>query len=452
MAVQQMPLPSSSRADDGRLRLLLVDDSEVDSQILIQHVAHTYPVMSYERVESFEAFRRAVAEKDWDIVLCDYSLILLSPSLVLGTLKQLQMDVPVVVLSGYAGEDAAVEVMRLGAADFVSKERLQRLNSVLERELNGASERRRNALERQRYEQRLEQANKMESIGQLAAGIAHEINTPMQFVHDNLTFLGDAAQVMKVALDVCVHLQKGETATARELALTLPPESVQFYRTEVASAVEQALDGARRVAEIVRAMNDFSHPSEGKLARVALGALIEDALVLSRNEWKHVATASLVEARNVDDVLCYPDELRRALLNLIVNAAHAVAAREDGEWGTIEVSAHSDSAGVYITIRDTGVGIPPEHRHRIFDPFFTTKPLGKGTGQGLSLVYGTVVKLHGGEVLVESQTGEGTTVHIRLPHEPVPSVRHSNPNEPTPSEPTPSEPNRNKANPSEATG
>jgi signal transduction histidine kinase len=189
----------------------------------------------------------------------------------------------------------------------------------------------------------------------------------------------------------------------------------EYIRKNVPSAIDESLEGLRRVASIVAAMRDFSHPSGGKKAPADLGDVIRTAATVARNEWKHVADLVIDVDDSVPKVPCLRDELGQVFLNLIVNAAHAIGEAKRGTQGSIRISARRVQKFVEVRVQDTGAGIPADVRTRVFDPFFTTKPVGQGTGQGLSICYATVVEKHDGQIDFESEPGVGTTFIVRLP-------------------------------------
>ncbi|MCA8977481.1 MAG: DUF3365 domain-containing protein, partial [Planctomycetes bacterium] len=255
---------------------------------------------------------------------------------------------------------------------------------------------------RKALEGELLHARKLEAIGQLAAGIAHEINTPMQFIGDNTRFLRDAFAELEPLLD--------PTAGAAT--------DVDYLKGEIPRALEQSLEGIGRVATIVQAMKEFSHPSGVEKQVVDLNHAIASTITVTRNEWKYAAELETDFDDALPAVRCHPSDLNQVVLNLVVNAAHAVAdAVGEGSVGRgrIKVSTRRDGDDVEIAVADTGVGIPAADRERIFDPFFTTKEVGRGTGQGLNIVHNIVTKKHGGTIAVESEVGVGTTIRIRLP-------------------------------------
>jgi len=270
----------------------------------------------------------------------------------------------------------------------------------------------------------LQQAAKMEAVGQLAAGIAHEINTPMQYIGDNLQFLQNALG------DIVGLLEKYDTLNAsakeagrdREATQTIDAlkEEIEldFLTEEIPTAIEQSLDGVAGVAKIVRAMREFSHPGVVEKTPTNINDAIETIITLSRNAWKYTANLQTDLAPDMPLVPCLPGEINQVLLNLIVNAAHAIEETngpDNAEKGaiTIRTSWHDECAEIRIS--DTGAGIPPDVQSKVFNPFFTTKEVGKGTGQGLAISYTVVVEKHKGTISFKTEPGKGTTFIIRLP-------------------------------------
>ena len=275
-------------------------------------------------------------------------------------------------------------------------------------------------LERERLEQDLRLAQKLEAVGQLAAGVAHEINTPVQFIGNSVTFLKRAADKLLTLTNVYHELLHTEEPLDKEerqrRAVAAEEDSDLEYLTErIPPAIERALDGIQRVSEIVRAMRQFAHPStERTLIDVNEG--LQTTLIVARNEYKYVADIEL-DLGELPLVMASGGDLNQVFLNLIVNAAHAIEARvlDTDQRGTITVRTRADDAGVLITVSDTGCGIPAEITGRVFDPFFTTKPVGRGTGQGLAIAHTIIVERHHGAINFEPNPGGGTTFRVRLP-------------------------------------
>ena len=265
------------------------------------------------------------------------------------------------------------------------------------------------------------QAQKLEAIGSLAAGIAHEINTPIQYVADNTKFLMEANEastavigaVDKLVADLAAGTDP--TAALQTLADTRDEADFDFLVEEIPSALEQTLEGVQRVANIVRAMKDFAHPGlEGKNA-VDLNQALQTTGAVSRNEWKYVAEVEFDLDETLPPVPAFSGPLNQAFLILIVNAAQAIEEhRTEGEMGTIRVSTSHREGWAEIRVADSGPGVPDHILDRIYDPFFTTKEVGKGSGQGLSIARSVVTEQHGGH-LEYDPSGSGATFVIRLP-------------------------------------
>lgn len=275
--------------------------------------------------------------------------------------------------------------------------------------------------ERRALESELRQAQKLEGIGQLAAGIAHEINTPTQFVTDNLTFLLESWQRSAPLLKLyraTIHSELCclKPAVAAEIAEAEQQCDLDFVVDEFPRAIEQSIDGARRVARIVRAMKEFSHPDSAAKSSADLNQGILSTITVARSEWKYVAEIETNLDSELPPIVCYPGEINQVILNLIVNAAHAIRDKADErQKGRIAICTRMLGDLAEISITDNGTGIPEEIQHRIYEPFFTTKDVGKGTGQGLAFSHSVVVKKHQGKIWFETELGRGTTFYIQLP-------------------------------------
>ncbi|EHJ49078.1 multi-sensor signal transduction histidine kinase [Solidesulfovibrio carbinoliphilus subsp. oakridgensis] len=277
--------------------------------------------------------------------------------------------------------------------------------------------------ERKTLERQLAVAQKLESVGELAAGIAHEINTPTQYIGDNLHFLSTAFAGLAAALEKTTALAgelartagDAEAATAIEAARR--EADVDFLLDEAPRALEQSVEGVARVTAIVSAMKKFSHPGGEDKVAVDINAAVENTVIVAKNEWKYVADLSLDLDRTLPPVFCLPGDFNQVLLNILVNAAHAIADKVKGtaEKGVITIRTEADGEFLKLTVADTGAGIPEANRRKIFDPFFTTKEVGKGTGQGLAITHNIVVSKHGGSIDFDSEAGRGTTFVVRVP-------------------------------------
>lgn len=271
----------------------------------------------------------------------------------------------------------------------------------------------RDVTRRKRLETNLLNAQKLESIGQLSAGIAHEINTPTQYVSDNVQFFQDVWEDLSPLLEQLRASAQTDDAAAE----TWKRIDGEYLLEEVPPALRHAREGLTQIKTIVQAMKNFAHPGVNAKEPTDINAAIQDTATIARNEWKYVADLELDLDPSVPDVAAVRSALNQVWLNMIVNAAHAIesAVGRSGERGTILISTRAVQDAVEIRITDTGCGIPEEIRGRIFDPFFTTKGVGRGSGQGLAIAYGIITEQHNGRVEVRSQVGRGTTFVITLP-------------------------------------
>lgn len=278
--------------------------------------------------------------------------------------------------------------------------------------------------ELRRLGRELSAAQKLESVGRLAAGVAHEINTPVQFVADNVEFvrsaMNDVAAVIRAyrGLTHAVQVDGDITTAARLAGEAETAADLDYVMENVPPALGSSLEGLGRIATIVRSMKEFAHPDQAQKTLADLNQAIRSTLVIAHNEYKYLAEMS-TEFGDLPLVPCYLGEINQVILNLIVNAVHAISdvVTDTGIVGKITVRTRLDGDAVEISIGDTGGGIPEAARDKIFDPFFTTKAVGKGTGQGLAIAHSVVVKKHEGTLRFVTECGKGTTFFIRLPVE-----------------------------------
>lgn len=282
----------------------------------------------------------------------------------------------------------------------------------------------RDRTKRKSLEAQLAIAQKMESIGQLSAGIAHEINSPMQYVSDNTHFLKDAFDGIQSLLNKYNQLTSAlsDNGSCQTLLDAIRQEyedsDLGFILSEVPLAISQTIEGAERVTTIVQAMKVFSHPGETNASLYCLNESVDSTVTVAKNEWKYLADVELDLDPDLPNCVGYPSKINQALLNMVVNAAHAISKRNESDpdhWGKIKLTTRHDRDSVQLTIEDNGCGIAEENLHHIFDPFFTTKPVGKGTGQGLSITHSIIVETHKGEIDIKSTVGEGTKFTLKIP-------------------------------------
>jgi signal transduction histidine kinase len=339
-------------------------------------------------------------------------------------------NVPVVVLSTKEEPAVKSEAFALGASDYLIKlpdpveliarirhhskaylNQLQRDAAYAER---AAAQEQvlRVALQQQQLEEMV--AQRLDSVGQLAAGVAHEINTPVQYISDNIHFLRDSVQEL---------LQRIETLQAAQQPVMTNDTDLEFLKANLPKALQSSIDGLVRISVIVKSLKEFSRPDQQEMSACDINKAVHDTLSVACGEYDSVAELETHFAE-LPPVTCYAAEMHQALLNLVANAAEAIGEvfKTTGAKGRLTVSTSRENGDAMISITDTGAGIPEAIRPKIFDPFFTTKEVGKGIGQGLTIARNIIVRKHGGSLSFHSDSGKGTTFIVRLPIDAVPRI------------------------------
>jgi signal transduction histidine kinase len=370
---------------DQVLRVLVVDDSEPDALLLVRALRRADYQIEYERVETAEAMAAAIDRGTWDLILSDYSMPRFSALMALALVKERQLDLPFVIVSGTVSEDIAVEAIHAGAHDFMAKGRLTRLVPAIQRELRAARLR----AEQKRMQDQLMISDRMASMGMLASGVAHEINNPLSCVLANLDL---AAGVLAEKCD---------------------PATMMSQLKEVREELRDARSAANRIRDIVRDLKIFSRAEDERTGPVDVERVLESTLRMAWNEVRH--RARLVKHYGkIPPVEASESRLGQVFLNVVVNAAQAI---EEGRAAKNEIRVTTfvgDDGQVVIEVSDTGAGMSPEVLANLFTPFFTTKPVGIGTGLGLSICH-RIVTGFGGQIQARSEVGKGSTLRISLP-------------------------------------
>ncbi len=373
-----------------------------------------------------------------DVVVSDVYMPEMSGLELLEALKATPdtQNIPIILLTGDMHPHTLVAGLGLGAVDYLRKPigteelrarvgaalRQRRTTQKLERSLTELEHTHGKLLETQTQ---LVQAQKLEAVGRLAAGVAHEINTPLQYVGDNLVFVREGAAALGELLQLYHRLANAAlnvpelSEIVTEIDAFTSESDVPFYLEEIPLAIGQSLSGVRTLSEIVQAMKEFSHPGSREKAATDVNRAIKNTLTVARTEWKYYAEMEVDLDPDLPPVPLLVAEFNQVIANLIVNAAHAIVdgcGGEVTEKGVIHISTQCRDGFVEIRIRDSGIGIPPSVSDKVFDPFFTTKEVGRGSGQGLSIARSVVVDKHDGTIDFES-TDHGTTFIVRLPLE-----------------------------------
>jgi signal transduction histidine kinase len=409
-----------------RTRVLFADDSASQRALVRALLGDTCDVtVTADGQEALQIARRDRPE----VILSDLQMPGLSG---LELVRYLKSDetlrrIPIILVTGE--ERAALTTMRAGADDYLKKpygpEELRARVGAAARSYRMYAE-----LERQHEELvqshaasrklqlELDQAQKLEAVGRLASGIAHEINTPVQFVSDNVRFLEDAFKAMGRVLDAQRQVLQGLTPppeVAARLAAAVEEADLTYVLEQLPATFRETGEGLRRVASLVRAMKEFAHPDQKTMVPTDLNRALQATLEVARNEYKYVADVETAYGE-IPPVTCHAGDVNQVFLNILVNAAHAVGdvMKQSGKKGTIKVVTALDPEGVRISISDSGGGIPEAVRPRVYDQFFTTKEVGRGTGQGLAIAR-NIVAQHHGAIWFDTALGQGTTFHVRLP-------------------------------------
>ena len=396
------PPPTAPKKADGRrpLRVVLVEDNPDDAELVLRELRLGGYAPTYRRVLTRATLREALSTEKWDIIISDHSLPEFSAPEAFALVREMNIDIPFIIVSGTVGEEVAVEAMRSGVHDFLLKGHFKRLVAAIEREIREAAVR----AERRTIREQLLISERMASMGTLAAGVAHEINNPLSVVAGNL-------HVIRKELDTMSrYLGAGEGGVPNGGAEVLG--RLRAATDSVRESVRDAEEASERVRAIVRDLRVFSRPEDDRRGSVDIHHVLESALRMARNELRQRASVVLAFG-TVPAVEGNEGRLGQIFLNLIVNAAHAIPEGR-GLDDTVSVGTRMEGEMVVVEISDTGSGIPPEIMPRIFDAFFTTKPIGVGTGLGLAICHRLLTAMNG-RVEVDSAVGVGSTFRVFLP-------------------------------------
>lgn len=407
--------------------ILLVDDNDINRKLVRHILSDEFPEL-YEAANGAECLT-VLQNRSVDLVLLDLNMPEKSGFDVLQELPALPLKrLPtVIVLSADNEPDTISRAFNLGAADYVSTpfnrdELLARVRTHLalhNREQYLEERVQARTAELQQANQRLQaataqliQAEKMVSLGQLAAGVAHEINNPVGYINSNLdtlkAYLGDVWRLVDAYTELEPQLPASEALDdLRQLKQRIDPA---YLREDANHLIAESMQGVERVKHIVGDLKGFAHPEQKAWQQVDLHQLLRSCLNIVANEIKYKCTVNL-ELGELEPVQCIGPQISQVILNLLVNASQAIP--EQGEI-TIRSGMGPAAGQVWLSIEDTGVGMAPDVVSKIFDPFYTTKPVGEGTGLGLSVSYG-IVQMHGGEITVESTPGKGSCFTLVLP-------------------------------------
>ncbi|HUE10907.1 MAG TPA: response regulator [Steroidobacteraceae bacterium] len=418
----------------GSAATILIVDDEIQNRKLLEALLRPEGYLTLGAANGEDALA-SVAKCPPDLILLDIMMPSMNGYQLAGTLKAnaATSNIPIIMVTARVDRSARLAGLNAGVEEFLTTpvdraelwlrvrnllrlkalgDDLRKHSSMLEQlvqartaSLAAINEQLRDEMRRrQTVEIELRLAQKLEAVGRLAAGISHEVNTPIQYISDSAHFLRSAF----------AHLL-GTTASVDPTEPALRDADSHFLRKEIPRSVERIIEGTQRVAAIVRAMKDFSHPGTGEKIVSDLNRALEATLLIAQSEYKYVATVDL-QCGDIPEIMCNVGELSQVFLNLIVNAAHALAdAGRDSATGRIRIRTQLVDGWVELNFDDNGCGIAEEIIAKIYDPFFTTKEVGRGSGQGLAIARVIVVDKHAGYIGVVSTPNVGTCFTLRLP-------------------------------------
>ncbi len=420
-------MASSGKTNDTRgSTILLVDDDAINLSLFGQALEPYYEVLI--ATDGERALQLARHPPKPDLILLDVMMPNMDGYQVIERLKAniATQEIPVIFLTALTSNSDEERGLALGAADYIykpcnlsillarvrtqlelkkSRDWLQNQNSYLEAEIK------RRQQENQLVHLQLLQSEKLAAIGQLAAGIAHEINNPIGFVNSNLNTLNEYMDDLFAALETCGVLIETDPPPGdaiQQLRMLKKQKNIEFLRQDIPQLITESREGLSRVKAIIQDLKNFSHVDENKWELANLHKGLDSTLNIIWNELKYHCTVHK-DYGDIPEIICLPSQLNQVFMNLLINAAHAIKTK-----GDISISTRQIGQEVWVEISDTGEGIAPEHINRLFEPFFTTKPVGKGTGLGLPISQ-SIIEKHRGRIEVSSQIGQGTTFRIILP-------------------------------------
>ncbi len=396
------------------LKPILVIDDEPDIRNMVKIFLEEdgyEAVTAEDGIKGMELFREIQPE----IVITDIKMPVMLGTEVLAKVKGLRPETEVIVITGHGEVKLAIQALQNDASDFIQKPFGY---DVLSLAVKRAYEKIKVRETLAQAQVQLLQSEKMASLGQLAAGIAHEVNNPVGFVTSNLGTLKKYAHRLKKAYEEIVEVITNDENQniAGKIKKILNKNQIDFILKDVFSIIDESLEGTKRVKHIVTDLKDFSHIDIKKMVSYNINDCINSTLNIVWNEIKYKAEVRK-NLGNIPQIICFPQQINQVIMNLIINSVQAIE-----KDGIIEITTKAVKEGVKLIIKDNGSGIPQELIRKIFDPFFTTKDVGQGTGLGLHIVY-SIVKRHGGDIEVQSEAGKGTQFTVFLPFEPPQKVK-----------------------------
>lgn len=400
----------------GPLNILIAEDDPGHSAAIRRSLERTFPDATMAVVTSIRDYHDYIASTIPSIAIMDLNLSDGS-TIDLLTAPAIEAPCPTIMMTSFGSEQVAVDAIKRGALDYMVKspDSFAALGATVAgalREWQLLRDKKRMELQLKESQALIIQQEKMASIGQLAAGVAHEINNPMGYITSNMNSLWKYAEKLAQFIEIQEQaiMKCADEATKASIAELKRQIKLDFVMKDFRELIAESLEGSKRVSKIVQDLKSFSRPEGNDAIRADLNECIKSTLNVVRNEIKYVAELDMALG-DIPLVLCHPQQISQVIMNLLVNAAHSISGH-----GVITIASTLVDGSVEISVSDSGCGISAENMTRIFEPFFTTKEAGKGTGLGLAISC-DIVRKHGGKLLVESEVGKGTTFTVSLPVE-----------------------------------
>jgi signal transduction histidine kinase len=397
-------------------KVLIVDDVAENLHALMGILREEYAVIA--ATNGSKALELATTNPMPDLILLDIRMPDLDGYEVLRQLKESPQteQIPVIFVTGLADEVNEAQGLDMGAVDYITKPVNPVTTLLRVRHQITLKQTQSDLLKSQ---QESIHAGRLASIGFLASGLAHEINTPAQYISNNLAFIQESMETIQEMLDSAQSLTEStaDTEEAKAFGVTCPPDDIEFLLEELPKAISQSRDGIAHISKIVQSMKEFSPHEGGEKMRADIHKILDSIITVTHNASKEVASFKRCYDSSLSKILCNVDELRQVFLNLIINSIQAIESsqKQRTDLGEIVITTESEDEFVSISIADSGDGVPEEISDRIFDPFFTTKDVGEGSGQGLNICYEIIVNKYGGAIETRNVPDSGAIFTVRLP-------------------------------------